>query len=101
MALVTAGSSDWIYCEITGLHTKLVDHWHTSIPWQIAPARGWMCGGFPEEAAGSPRAEFVLKGASKNSGCARADQRDPLRQPEWMEPEATPGLIFRGALKSI
>jgi hypothetical protein len=27
----------------------------------------------------------------------RADQRDPLRQLEWMEPRAMPGAIFRGA----
>ena len=40
-----------------------------------------------------------LKGTSKNSSSARADQRDPLQQMEWMGPKATPGPIFRGALK--
>lgn len=33
----------------------------------------------------------------KNSGSARADQRDPLQQLEWMEPRATPMPMFRGA----
>ena len=37
-------------------------------------------------------------GTSKNSSSARADQRDPLQQLEWMGPKATPGPIFRGAL---
>jgi len=41
---------------------------------------------------------FLIKGTSKNSSSARADQRDPLQQLEWMGPKATPGPIFRGAL---
>jgi hypothetical protein len=34
-------------------------------------------------------------------GSARADQREPLRQLEWIEPKATPGATFRGALMVI
>jgi hypothetical protein len=44
-------------------------------------------------------ANFIIKGTSKNSSSVRADQRDPLQQLEWMGPKATPGPIFRGALK--
>ena len=40
-----------------------------------------------------------LEGTSKNASSARADQRDPLQQLEWMGPKATPGPIFRGALE--
>ncbi len=40
-----------------------------------------------------------LKGTSKNLSFARTNQRDPLQQLEWMGPKATPGPIFRGALK--
>ena len=43
----------------------------------------------------------MLMGTSKNSGSTRADQRDQLQQLEWMEPKATLGPIFRGALMSI
>ena len=41
----------------------------------------------------------IVKGSSKKSSSAQADQRDPLQQQEWMGPKATPGPIFRGALK--
>ena len=44
--------------------------------------------------------QFLHKGTSKNSSSARADQRDPLQQMEWMGPKATPGPIFRGAHKT-
>jgi hypothetical protein len=32
-------------------------------------------------------------------GSARADQQDPLRQLEWMEPKDRVRGIFRGAIK--
>jgi len=44
--------------------------------------------------------QFLHKDTSKNSSSARADQRDPLQQLEWMGPNATPVPIFRGAHKT-
>ena len=52
-----------------------------------------------EHFRGLPNSDIKLKGTSKNSCSARADQRDPLQQLEWMGPKTTPGPIFRGALK--
>jgi hypothetical protein len=42
-----------------------------------------------------------LKGTSKNSGSVRAGQRDLLQPLEWMDPKATPGPIYRGALNIL